>query len=100
MLISGPRSENPTFVPACRSPVTAITPGQFAGDPTACPMLLPAAATITAPAALISVMAARYADEHVLSLPRLRLSTRAGFVLRATPGTASPAAQRMAAMMS
>ena len=35
MLMSAPRSENPTFVPTCRSPPTAMTPGQFAGVPTA-----------------------------------------------------------------
>ena len=43
----GPRSENPTFVPAWRKPPTAMTPGQFAGVPTLDPALLPAAATTT-----------------------------------------------------
>src|SRR2546425_11667207 len=54
--ISGPRSEKPTLVPTWRNAATAITPGQFAGKPTAWPAVLPAAATITEPAALISLI--------------------------------------------
>ena len=77
-----------------------MTPGQFAGVLTACPALLPAAATTTAPAAVISATASRYAAVQAPSPPRLRFSTRAGFGLAGTPATARPAAQRMPAMMS
>jgi hypothetical protein len=56
--ISGPTSEYPTLLPAWRSPPTAITPGQLAGSPTACPELLPAATTIVVPAATTSPITA------------------------------------------
>ena len=39
---SGPRSENPTLVPMCRSPATVMTPAQRPGTPTWCPAELPA----------------------------------------------------------
>src|SRR6476469_10030694 len=70
MLISGPRSETLTLVPAWCNPTTAITPGQLAGVPTAWPVLLPADATTTAPAPLMSATASRYAAEHGSSPPR------------------------------
>ena len=47
-VISGPRSENPTLLPTWRKPATAITPGQLAGVPVTCPVVLPAATTTTA----------------------------------------------------
>ena len=50
--ISGPRSLKPTLLPAWRRPPTPMTPGQLAGEPTASPTPLPAAATTTTPAAL------------------------------------------------
>src|SRR3954451_17336976 len=99
-VISGPRSEKPTLLPACRSPATAITPLQFAGMPTACPAEFPADATITAPTSVISLTAAWYAAVHRPSLPRLKLITRAGVGLIGTPGTFNPAAHRIPAMMS
>ena len=54
---SGPRFENPTLVPTCLSPATAMTPLQFAGADTAWPALLPAEMTITAPVATTSLTA-------------------------------------------
>ena len=56
--ISGPRSLNPTLVPAWRSAATPTTPLQLAGAPTGPPSLLPAAATIITPRAVISSTAA------------------------------------------
>ena len=56
---SGPSDEKPTLVPAWRRPATATTPAQFAGDATAWPEEFPAAATIRAPAAVISSVASR-----------------------------------------
>ena len=58
MPICVPKSEKPTFRPAWRSPATAITPVQLAGEPTGPPALLPAAATMTAPRASTSFTAA------------------------------------------
>src|SRR5581483_6497655 len=95
-----PRSEKPTLVPTWRSPPTAITPAQFAGVVSACPAVLPAATTITTPAAVISRTASAYALLHDPVPPRLMLITRAGFGFGGTPGTERPAAQRMPAMMS
>ena len=51
---SGPSEEKPTLVPTWRSAATATTPLQLAGAATAWPEELPAAATITVPAAVIS----------------------------------------------
>src|SRR5258705_10244110 len=98
--IARPRSEKPTLVPAWRNPATAMTPGQLAGIPAACPSVLPAAATITAPAAVIWATASWYADVHGASPPKLMLSTRATFTPVGTPGTGKPAAQRIPARMS
>ena len=67
---------------------------------TAWPDELPAAATITVPAAVISSTASWYAAEQAPSPPRLRLMTRAGYGLAGAPGTERPAAHRMPAMMS
>src|SRR4030042_3251654 len=78
---AGPSDEKPTFVPAWRSPATAITPLQLAGLATAWPEELPADATITVPAAVASSTASWYAAEHTPSPPRLRLITRAGYGL-------------------
>ena len=55
--IAGPRSEKPTLLPTWRRPATATTPGQLAGLPAVWPALLPADATTTTPAAVISRMA-------------------------------------------
>ena len=77
-----------------------MTPAQLAGAPTACPVLLPAAATTTAPTALTLATASRYALVQPPSPVRLKFSTRAGFGLAGTPGTIRPAAHSMPAMMS
>src|SRR6187397_2510677 len=97
---SAPRSEKPTFVPACLKPATAMTPGQFAGLVTAWPVPLPAETTTTAPAAATSFNTLMYAWVHSPSPPKLRLRTRAGVGLAGTPATGNPTAQRMAATMS
>ncbi len=58
MVTSGPMSEKPTLVPACRSAATAMTTGvawlaelveglQLAGEPTGRPSSLPAATTMS-----------------------------------------------------
>ena len=57
MLIWVPRSEKPTLVPTWRKAVTPITPVQLAGTLTGPPALLPAAATMTTPLAMISFTA-------------------------------------------
>ena len=57
MATSGPRFEKPTLVPTWRTAATAMTPAQLAGVLTAWPAALPAAATITVPAALIWLIA-------------------------------------------
>ena len=58
MVISGPRSEKPTLDPAWRSASTPTTPRQLAGVLTGPPALLPAAATMVTPRAVISSTAA------------------------------------------
>lgn len=79
-----------------------ITPGQLPGALTASPYPLPEDDTTTTLRAASCEITSRYANEQLPSPPRLRLMTRAVCVLLkgVTPGTDSPAAHRMPAMMS
>ncbi len=80
-----------------------ITPLQLAGRKLAASeALLPAATTTVTPAATASLIAACCdGDEAQLpEPPRLMLITLAGVALAGTLGTARPAAQRMASLMS
>ncbi len=52
IVICGPMSEKPTLSPTWRSAATPMTPAQFAGLPTGWPLVFPAEATTTVPAAL------------------------------------------------
>src|ERR1041385_3911036 len=78
-----------------------MTPLQLAGlNPDASALLLPAATTKTAPAALMSLTAVCSAVEHGPDPPKLRFSTLAGLALAGTPVTGKPAAQRAPSRIS
>src|SRR5687767_11373482 len=73
---------------------------QFEGAERPATPSLPVATTTTLPAAIASFTALCILTGHVEPPPRLRFITRAGVVLVGTPGTASPAAQRIASPIS